>query len=69
MCSASGFLKSVKAQKDNDRVAVKLRHVPANFWIDVRGPEVKATGKPTGWSRDAAGNRSTLVAGMVIGVK
>jgi len=31
------------SKKNNDRIAVNLRHVLASFWIDVSGQEVKAT--------------------------
>jgi hypothetical protein len=37
------FLKTVNRQKNNDRIAVNLRHGVASFWIDVRDQEVKAT--------------------------
>jgi hypothetical protein len=36
------FSKASIAQKNNDRIAVKLRLAVASFWIDVGGQEVKA---------------------------
>jgi len=53
------------AQKNNDRIAVNLRHTLASFWIDVRGQEVKV-------ARDIHGAESdqfTVVGSMATGVE
>jgi hypothetical protein len=36
------FSKASIAQKNNDRIAVNLRHTLASFWIDASSQEVKA---------------------------
>ena len=48
--------KRQSTQKNNDRIAVNLRHLLSSyFWIDLRGREVKATG---GFAVPTATNRS-----------
>jgi hypothetical protein len=59
------FSKASIAQKNNDRIAVNLQHSLASFWIDMRGPEVKATG----YLRGAEGDGLRLVGSMANGVE
>jgi hypothetical protein len=63
--SGSKYLKSVNRQKNNDRIAVNLRHCLASFWIDMRGPEVKARG----YLRGAGSDGLRLVGSMANGVE
>jgi hypothetical protein len=56
----ANFSKASIAQKNNDRIAVNLRHALASFWIDVRGQEVKAIGPAS----DAATDQIEVVASM-----
>jgi hypothetical protein len=59
------FSKASIAQKNNDRIAVNLRHSLASFWIDMRGQEVKARGDLA----DSTSDRLWLVGGTANGVE